>query len=99
MGSEQKEGISDTNSVSGEVVNFEETIAELNQNKARAKMAYTKCRRYLLIVMQEEITIEEIDDEYEQLNVLIEEALELMLRLYQLNTSWNEILKAMRNLV
>ena len=81
MGSEQKEDISDTNSVSGEMVNFEETIAELKQNKARAKMAFTKCRRHLLVVIQEEITIEEIDEECEQLNVLIEEALELMLRL------------------
>ena len=44
-------------------------------------MAFTKCRRHLLVVIQEEITIEEIDEECEQLNVLIEEALELMLRL------------------
>ena len=43
MRSEQKEGISDTNSVSGELVNFKEKIAELKQNKARAKMAFTKC--------------------------------------------------------
>ena len=87
MESEQKEDISDTNSVSGEMVNFEKTIAELKQNKARTKMAFTKCRRHLLVVIQEEITIEEIDKECEQLNVLIEEALEPMLRLstkYQL---------------
>ena len=59
-------------------------------------MAFTKCRQHLLVIIQEEITIEEIDTECEQLNVLIEEALKLMLRLY---TSWNEILKVMRSLV
>ena len=31
MGSEQKEDVSDTKSVAGEVVNFEEKIAELKQ--------------------------------------------------------------------
>ena len=62
------------------MVNFEETIAELNQ-KARAKMAFTKSRRHLLVVIQEEITIDEIDEEREQLNVLIKEALEVMAKL------------------
>ena len=37
---------------------FEETIADLKQNKARSKTVFTKDRRRLLVLTQENITIE-----------------------------------------
>ena len=52
---------------------FEETIADLKQNKARSKTVFTKARMHLLVLLQENITIERLDEECEQLEMLMEE--------------------------
>ena len=55
---------------------LEETIADLKQNiyiaKARSKTVFTKARRHLLVLRQEQKL-----DEYEQLEMLMEELLEV----------------------
>ena len=47
MGSEQKDDVSDTNSVVEKDGMLEETIADLKQNKTRSKTAFTKPGRCL----------------------------------------------------
>ena len=81
MGSEQKDDVSDTNSVVEKDGMFEETIADLKQNKTRSKTAFTKARRRLLVLIQENTTIERIDEECEQLEMFMEELLKVTDRL------------------
>ena len=77
----EKEDISETNVAVDNVEMFEETIADLKQNKARSKTVFTKARRRLLVLIQENITVEKIDEECEQLEMLMEELLEVTGRL------------------
>ena len=81
MGSEQKDDVSDTNNVVEKDGMFEETIADLKQNKTRSKTVFTKARRRLLVLIQENTTIERIDEECEQLEMFMEELLEVTDRL------------------
>ena len=37
----------------GQIENVEESIVELKQMKAKAKSAFTKCRRHLLVLIQD----------------------------------------------
>ena len=80
MGSE-KDNVSETNVVVDNIGMFEETIADLKQNKARSKTVFTKARRHLLVLLQENITVEKIDEECEQLEMLMEDLLEVTNRL------------------
>ena len=58
---------------------LEETIADLKQIN---KTAFTKTRRHLLVlIQQEQITVENLDEECEQLEMLMEELLEVTERL------------------
>ena len=77
----EKEDVSETNIVVNNVEMFEETIADLKQTKARSKTVFTKARRCLLVLIQENTTIEKIDEECEQLEVLMEVLLEFTGRL------------------
>ena len=77
----EKEDVSETNVAVDNVEMFEETIADLKQNKARSKTVFTKARRRLLVLIQENITVEKIDEECEQLEMLMEELLEVTGRL------------------
>ena len=54
----EKEDFSVTNVAVNNVEMFEETIADLKQNKARSKTVFTKARRRLLVLIQENITVE-----------------------------------------
>ena len=47
----EKEDVSETNVVVDNVEMFEETIADLKQNKARSKTVFTKARRRLLVLI------------------------------------------------
>ena len=60
---------------------FEETVADLKQNKARSKTLFTKARKRLLVLLQEHITVEQTDGECEQLDKLMKELLEVTNRL------------------
>ena len=51
MGSEQKDDVSDTNSIVEKDGMFKETIADLKQNKTRSKTAFIKARRRLLVLI------------------------------------------------
>ena len=77
----QKDDVSDTNSVVEKDGMFEGTIADLKQNKTRSKTAFTKARRRLLVLIQENTTIERIDEECEQLEMFMKELLEVTDRL------------------
>ena len=82
MGSEQKDDASETNGVMEDVGMLEETIADLKQIKTRSKTVFTKTRRHLLVsIQQEQITVENLDEECEQLEMLMEELLEVTERL------------------
>ena len=63
----EKEYVSETNFVVDNVEMFEETTADLKQNKARTKTVFTKARRCLLVLIQENITVEKIDKECEHM--------------------------------
>ena len=80
MGSE-KDDASETNVAVDDIEMFEETIADLKQNKARSKTVFTKARRRLLVLLQEQVTVEQVDGECEQLEMLMEELLEVTNRL------------------
>ena len=54
----EKEDISETNVIVDNVEMFEESIADLKQNKARSKTVFTKARRCLLVLIQENINVE-----------------------------------------
>ena len=54
----EKEHVSKTNVAVDNVEIFEETIADLKQNKARSKTVFIKARRRLLVLIQENITVE-----------------------------------------
>jgi len=83
MESEQKEIDEDKNSVAEEARHFEETIVDLKQEKARFKTAFTRTRRRLLVLLQQaDVTVEQIDDASEQLNMSMEETMEAMARLF-----------------
>ena len=49
----EKGDVSETNIVVDNIEIFEETIADLKQNKARFKTVFTKARRCLLVLIQE----------------------------------------------
>ena len=68
----EKEDVSETNIVVDNVEMLEKTIADLKQNKARSKTVFTKARRCLLMLIQENITVEKIDEECEQLEMLMD---------------------------
>ena len=53
-----REDVSETNIVVDNVEMFEETIVDLKQNKARTKTVFIKARRHLLVLIQENITVE-----------------------------------------
>ena len=76
----EKEDVSETNIALDNVKTFEETIADLKQNKARSKTVFTKAKRCLLVLIQENITVKK-DQEGGQLEMLIEELLEVTGRL------------------
>ena len=60
----------------------EDTVIGLKQLKAQAKTVFTKRRRTLLVTIQEEkVTIEEIKEVFEALDVAQEEAMDIMTRL------------------
>ena len=81
MGSE-KDNVSETNVVVDNIGMFEETVADLKQNKARSKTTmFIKARRHLLVLLQENNTVEKIDEESEQLEMLMEDLLEVTNRL------------------
>jgi len=62
MVTEKKDDLSDTELVQEEI-QFEETIAELKQVKARTKTVFTKSRRNLLVTIQQEnVSREEIKE-------------------------------------
>ena len=60
---------------------FEENIEDLKQNKVRSKTVFTKARRCLLVLIQENIITEKIDEECEQLEMPMQELLEVTGRL------------------
>ena len=68
----EKEDVSETNIVVDNVEMLEKTVADLKQNKARSKTMFTKARRCLLMLIQENITVEKIDEECEQLEMLMD---------------------------
>ena len=80
MGSEQKDDASETNGVVEDVGMLEETIADLRQIKTRSKTPKTR-RHSLVSIQQEQITVENLDEECEQLEMLMEELLEVTERL------------------
>ena len=55
---DSEKDVSERNVVVDNVEMFEETIADLKQNKARSKTVFTKARRCLLVLIQENITVE-----------------------------------------
>ena len=77
----EKDDASETNVALDDIEMFEETVADLKQNKARSKTEFTKARRCLLVLLQEHITVEQTDRESEQLEMLMEELLEVTNRL------------------
>jgi len=82
MESGQKESDEDKNSMAEETRYFEETIVDLKQEKARFKTAFTRTRRRLLVLLQQaKVTVEQIDNASEQLNMSMEETMEAMVRL------------------
>jgi len=55
---------------------------DLKQEKVRLKTAFTRTRRRLLVLLQQaDVTVEQIDDVSEQLNMSMEETMEAMARL------------------
>ena len=66
----EKEDVSETNIVVDNIEMFEETIGDLKQNKARTKTVFTKAKMCLLLLIQENITVEKIDEECEHLEML-----------------------------
>ena len=77
----EKEDVSETNVIVDNVEMFEESIADLKQNKSRSKTVFTKARRCLLVLIQENINVEKIDEECKQLKMLMEELSEVTGRL------------------
>ena len=57
----EKEDVSETNIVVDNVEMFEETIGDLKQNKG-TKTVFTKAKMHLLLLIQENITVEKIDE-------------------------------------
>ena len=81
MVTEKKDDLSDTELVQEEE-QFEETIAELKQVKARAKTVFTKSRRNLLVTIQQEnVSREEIKEACEILDTAQDDAMDAMMRL------------------
>ena len=61
---------------------FEETIIDLKQEKSRCKTAFTRTRRKLLVLIQRlDVTVEQIDEASDHLNIVMDEALQCMGRL------------------
>ena len=56
----EKDDASETNVAVDDIGMFEETVADLKQNKARSKTVFTKARRHLLVLLQEHVTVEQI---------------------------------------
>ena len=82
MGSEQKDSDEDRYNTLEDNGLFEETIVDLKQGKARCKTAFTRTRRRLLVLIQQsDVTIEQIDEASEHLNIAMDEAMEAMDRL------------------
>ena len=76
-----RKDVSETNIVVDNVEMFEETIADLKQNKESTKTVFTKARRHLLVLIQDNIILGKIDEECELLEMLMEEQLEVTGRL------------------
>ena len=53
-------------------IQLEETVGELKKEKPTKMTAFTKVRRYLLTLIQEEVNVQEIKDACEKLNVVLE---------------------------
>ena len=75
----EKVDVSETNIVVDNVEMFEKTIGDLKQNKG-TKTVFTKAKMHLLLI-QENITVEKIDEECEQLELNMEELLKVTGRL------------------
>ena len=66
----------------GQIENVEESIVELKQMKAKAKSAFTKCRRHLLVLIQDkETNVEAISKMCDILDECEQETMDIMLRL------------------
>ena len=62
----------------------EKTIVELKQLKAQAKTVFTRTRRQLLVIIQQDkVTTDEIKEECEALDIAQEEAMGIMARLLE----------------
>jgi len=97
IGLEQKDSDEDRNSTVGDNGLFEETVGDLKQSKARYKTAFTMTRRRLLVsIQQPDVTIEQIDEASEYLNVAMDEAMEAMAG-YPSNIDWKRVVKVVRN--
>ena len=59
----------------------EKTIVELKQMKAKAKSAFTKVRRHLLVLIQDEVEMEAIMKMCDKLDESEQETMDIMLRL------------------
>jgi len=82
MDSDEKESEESQHSAVKEDDMFEETIIDLKQEKSRYKTAFTRTRRRLLVLIQRlDVTIEQIDEASDQLNIVMDEALQCMGRL------------------
>ena len=62
----------------------EKTIVGLKQLKAQAKTVFTRTRRQLLVIIQQDkVTTDEIKEECEALDIAQEEAMGIMARLLE----------------
>ena len=61
---------------------FEETLIDLKQEKSRCKRSFTRTRRRLLVLIQRlDVTVGQIDEASDHLNIVMDETLECMGRL------------------
>ena len=82
MEAEERNKDLDRNSVEKEGEYLQETIVDLKQEKAKCKTAFTRSRRSLLVMLQQtDVTIDQIDEASEALNTIMEEAMNVMVRL------------------
>ena len=82
MDSDERESEESQHSAVREDDMFEETLIDLKQEKSKCKTAFTRTRRRLLVLIQRlDVTIEQIDEASDQLNIVMDETLQCMSRL------------------
>ena len=82
MEAEERNKDVDRNSVETENEYMQETIVDLKQEKVKCKTAFTRARRSLLVMLQQTgVTIDQIDEASDALNTVMEEAMNVMVRL------------------